>query len=117
MPDTFWNASIAEAGLAVLGRHEKNERDHTITMEAARLISFFSIQPWTKKGQLNKPQDLWLLPHEVGLFHSKEKADEVIARVSKFRELFDRLNKIPVGHAAKMEKDQSIGIISPNVNA
>lgn len=86
-------------------------------MEAARLISFFSIQPWTKKGQLNKPQDLWLLPHEVGLFDSKDKADGVKARVDKFRELFDRLNKIPLGHAAKMEKGQSVDIISPNVNA
>lgn len=86
-------------------------------MEAARIVSFFSVQPWTKKGQLNKPQDLWLLPHEIGTFHSKEKADQVKARVNKFRELFDRLNKIPLGHASKMEKGQSVEIISPNVNA
>jgi len=82
------------------------------------LIAFYSIQPWTKKGKVNKPTDLFLLPNEMSAGVSQSKADTFMKRRAKFLERINLLKSIPIGQAKKLSIQEHNRVsLSANVNA
>lgn len=62
--ESFYDATYRDICIIVHGYAERERRHQRLTLEAARLVSFYTVMPHVKKGSITKPTDLFLLPGE-----------------------------------------------------
>lgn len=106
----------------MVGRANRIEREQRHELETARMISFYSVSPWTKK--LRRFTDLmkfWWDEEDAVI--NREVVEAVKQRRAKFLHVIEKLNSIPWGQGEKVDiaNDQArlkiSRVIKPNPKA
>lgn len=58
----FWESEPREIYLAITGWHKQLQEAYRLAVEQSRIQSFYAVMPYSTKGGLKKPSDLYRVP-------------------------------------------------------